>query len=72
MQLYPIPLLSSCMHAIKTIAELQDEYFGELDLSRSRSSWKQLEASRIFRMPLKIGMGIVGTLPNNSVIYRSL
>ena len=25
-----------------------------------------------FSMPLKIGMGILGTLPNNSVIYRSL
>ena len=24
MQLYPIPLRSSCMHAIKTISELQE------------------------------------------------
>ena len=24
MQLYPIPLLSSCLHAIKTISELQE------------------------------------------------
>ena len=24
MQLYPIPLLSSCMHAIKTTSELQE------------------------------------------------
>ena len=29
-----------------------------------------MEASRNFCVPLKIGMGIVGTLPNNSVIYK--
>ena len=33
MQHYPIPLLSSCMHAIRTISELSRVgTFGELDL----------------------------------------
>ena len=35
------------------------------------NTWIELEASRNFCNPLKIGMGIVGTLPNNSVMYRS-
>ena len=81
MQLYPIPLLSSCMHAIKTISELQElvllvslaftlkvKPIGAIILI---NAWIELEASQNFCMPLKIGMGIVGTLSNNSVIYRS-
>ena len=66
MQLYPIPLLSSCMHAINTISELQElvllvsltfmlkvKPIGAIILINAGI---ELEASRNFCMPWKIGM----------------
>ena len=72
-QLYPFPLLSSCMYAIKTISELQ-----ELVLLVSLTftlkvkpigaiiwinTWIELEASRKFCKPWKLVWGQLGLFP---------
>ena len=49
-QLYPIPLLSSCMHAIKTISELT---FGELDLQAQGQAYRSNHVNKHFELNWK-------------------